>query len=209
MDYWREKYFFPVLKENKSVALVGIGAAEAYVEKQLLEEWDPYLLSKQCKDYCVYDINDKLVSIARDHGIRAETLDVAQQTLGREFDRIFAVDVVEHVFDPISFLKNLRDSLAPEGLLVITTPNAIYWRQFISLREFEEHLFSFNCETLKHLAREINLEIVELKSFQTTGGVDSLPRKTLQYFHNIMARLGRGNTLLMAAQSSIQKFKES
>ncbi len=205
MDYWREKYLFPVLNTNKSVALVGVGGAESYVENQHLEEWDPYVLSRRCDDYCVYDINEKLVSIACDHGIRAEKLDVTQQTLGRKFDRIFAVDVLEHTFDPISFLKNLRDSLTPDGLLVFTAPNSIYWRQFIKLSEFEEHLFAFNRETLKHLAREINLEIVELNSFQTTGGVNSLPRKALQHLHNIMARLGRGNTLLMAAKSSSPK----
>ncbi|MEK7463115.1 MAG: class I SAM-dependent methyltransferase [Patescibacteria group bacterium] len=38
------------------------------------------------------------------------------------FDVISAFDVIEHVLDPIQFLKNINKKLNPEGLVVITTP---------------------------------------------------------------------------------------
>jgi spore maturation protein CgeB len=47
------------------------------------------------------------------------------ESLGVEkFNIITAFDLVEHLFDPISFLKNLRKILTKNGIVVITTPDA-------------------------------------------------------------------------------------
>lgn len=45
-----------------------------------------------------------------------------------KFEWIFLVEVIEHMLDPVSELKKIRDLLLPEGKLVITTPNAKGWR---------------------------------------------------------------------------------
>jgi SAM-dependent methyltransferase len=43
-----------------------------------------------------------------------------------EYDAAAAVEVLEHVERPHEFLGNLRSALEPEGLLVLTTPDASY-----------------------------------------------------------------------------------
>ena len=43
---------------------------------------------------------------------------------GDTFDLVFASEVVEHVPDPVAFLADLRERLAPDGLLLLTTPAA-------------------------------------------------------------------------------------
>lgn len=44
--------------------------------------------------------------------------------LGREtFDLVTAVEVIEHLESPVSFLRNVRRLLKPRGAAVVTTPN--------------------------------------------------------------------------------------
>jgi 2-polyprenyl-3-methyl-5-hydroxy-6-metoxy-1,4-benzoquinol methylase len=52
------------------------------------------------------------------HGLR--TVDELKP---ESFDVIFAVEVVEHLVDPLPVLRSLRDSLRPGGRLIITTGN--------------------------------------------------------------------------------------
>ncbi len=42
---------------------------------------------------------------------------------GRTFDLIYVVDVIEHVSDPIQLLLECRKALAPNGVLVVVTPD--------------------------------------------------------------------------------------
>lgn len=41
----------------------------------------------------------------------------------RTFDLVTAVDVIEHVTDPLGLLRSLAASLSPDGWLVVTTPD--------------------------------------------------------------------------------------
>jgi SAM-dependent methyltransferase len=41
----------------------------------------------------------------------------------RRFDIITLVDIIEHVQDPIQLLKDSRDALNPEGILLLVTPD--------------------------------------------------------------------------------------
>ena len=43
---------------------------------------------------------------------------------GQQFDVITLTDVIEHLSDPVSLLKETAEALSPQGLLVITTPDA-------------------------------------------------------------------------------------
>src|SRR3989344_4173187 len=43
-----------------------------------------------------------------------------------KFDIIFAGEVIEHLFDDVKFIKNCRELLKPDCLLIITTPNLVF-----------------------------------------------------------------------------------
>jgi SAM-dependent methyltransferase len=49
------------------------------------------------------------------------------------FDLVVSLDVVEHVFDPLSFMKDLRRVLGPGGRVIVTTPNVRYFRQIFRI----------------------------------------------------------------------------
>ena len=55
-----------------------------------------------------------------------------QQLEGR-FDLITAMEVIEHVADPAAFLEALAKRLAPDGLLILSTPNATGWSKLLMI----------------------------------------------------------------------------
>lgn len=74
------------------------------------------------------DASPDLIAAAREHSA-AMGLDIDYRTGGVEtldarFDLVTCMEVIEHVADPAAFMKALAKRLAPNGLLVISTPNA-------------------------------------------------------------------------------------
>jgi 2-polyprenyl-3-methyl-5-hydroxy-6-metoxy-1,4-benzoquinol methylase len=55
--------------------------------------------------------------------MRAEGLPIVDHLEPDSFDVIFAIEVVEHLVDPVPVLRLLRSSLKPGGRLIITTGN--------------------------------------------------------------------------------------
>jgi hypothetical protein len=45
------------------------------------------------------------------------------QLLGDTFDLVISTEVIEHVENPIAFLRLVNSMLSPEGVAIITTPN--------------------------------------------------------------------------------------
>jgi len=60
--------------------------------------------------------------------ILAERLDRCPALAGRRFDVVYASEVIEHVADPRGFVRTLAAFVAPDGVLVLTTPAASYVR---------------------------------------------------------------------------------
>ena len=52
------------------------------------------------------------------------TAAATSQELDGQFDLITCMEVIEHVADPAAFVKALARRLAPDGLLILSTPNA-------------------------------------------------------------------------------------
>lgn len=74
-----------------------------------------------------------------------------------EFDAVMCTEVLEHVPDPVSTLKELNRILKPNGYLLLTTP-------FASLTHFAPFHYSsgFNSFFYYHHLTEMNYEIVDL-----------------------------------------------
>lgn len=74
------------------------------------------------------DASPELVAAAREHaaavGLEIEYLSGDVQDLEGKFDLITSMEVIEHVAEPSTFMKALARLLAPDGLLIMSTPNA-------------------------------------------------------------------------------------
>lgn len=205
MDLWRRSYLLPAIASGKSIALIGIGDNEAYWSTSDLNSlatfWDPARLACYSKNYCIYDIDPDLVERARSRGIQTERKDVTTQVLTKQYDYIFASDVIEHVSDPLAFIINCRKSLHPAGSLILTTPNALYWRNFIVGFRYEhpEHRCCFGKVHIENLAKLAKLQVTNCVSFQSRGETP-LYARFLYGIHSIFSALGRGNSLLACLQ---------
>lgn len=56
-----------------------------------------------------------------------------EQWTGNGFDIIVAAEIIEHLFDPESFLNHLKKILKPNGSIILSTPNFLVWNNRLRL----------------------------------------------------------------------------
>jgi 2-polyprenyl-3-methyl-5-hydroxy-6-metoxy-1,4-benzoquinol methylase len=116
------------------------------------------------------DIDSAVLDICRARGltVRAGTLE-SHNRPDSSFDAITAKHVIEHVHDPVRFLKECARILKPGGTLVILTPNLhslghrVFGDAWIGL-DPPRHLVLFTRESLLKAAEEAGLRVLRLWS---------------------------------------------
>jgi 2-polyprenyl-3-methyl-5-hydroxy-6-metoxy-1,4-benzoquinol methylase len=101
------------------------------------------------------------------------------EAVSKKYDIIVAMDLIEHLRQPLSVMKELiAQRLKPGGRILVTTPNAgsilkkimgSYWPHYKV-----EHLTYPTKQSLSILARDASLDIVELNSLAKPLEVDYL-----------------------------------
>jgi 2-polyprenyl-6-hydroxyphenyl methylase / 3-demethylubiquinone-9 3-methyltransferase len=83
------------------------------------------------------DAAPELIAAAREHAAAqglAINYGAGELTkLEGQFDLITCMEVIEHVADPAAFVKALATRLAPDGLLILSTPNATGWSKLLMI----------------------------------------------------------------------------
>ena len=141
---------------------------------QLLGEYDHKMnsytgveLSPQRLDW-LKENYPKAIFIQRD--LDNEALD-----LGKKFDCVLMVALIEHLFNQKFVMENVSQVLKPGGIIVITTPtpfgNDVVHRLGVSLRLFyqeaaDEHIVIYNYQRFKILARKVGLSLKYHRYFE-------------------------------------------
>lgn len=83
------------------------------------------------------DATPQVIAVARDHaaamGLAIDYRVGDLKDLEGSFDLITCMEVIEHVADPAAFVSALVQRLAPDGLLVMSTPNATAWSRLMMI----------------------------------------------------------------------------
>ena len=121
------------------------------------------------------ELNSNVVGLDLDHdgveelkrqGFDAICADACSVQLDERFDVIVAGEVIEHVANVGAFLENLRDHLAPDGVLIVSTPNPFYAGQAWKIWRYgapdvhEDHVAWFDPITLGAALQRAGLEPV-------------------------------------------------
>lgn len=73
------------------------------------------------------DAAPHVIAVARAHaaaqGLEIDYRHCAVEDLAGRYDLVTCMEVIEHVADPLAFLKSLASRLAPGGLVILSTPN--------------------------------------------------------------------------------------
>ena len=102
---------------------------------------------------------------ARETGAEVFVGGMEQLPAEAQFDCVLATQVIEHVYDPLSFMKNVVRHVKPGGHVVLATPDIggalckAMGRRWPSFK-VPEHVIYFDFESLESLMREAGVERV-------------------------------------------------
>jgi hypothetical protein len=143
--------------------------------------WLHEILAANCSDVVGVDINEEGVQYMRDAGYETYNSNVVTENppaeiVSKQWDYIVAGEVLEHIDDPVMFLKAIREKYgACTKRIIITVPNALSYTNFrFALRNIEmintDHRFWFTPFTLIKVASQAGIEV---ESFDLCGDDNS------------------------------------
>jgi SAM-dependent methyltransferase len=99
---------------------VGCGVGETYAR------W----VNDRAASYVGVDVSPQAVERARRSGLHAEVIEEnGPLPFGDDtFDLAISIEVLEHLFSPHLLVAEVRRVLRPGGVLLVSCPNAAYWR---------------------------------------------------------------------------------
>ena len=133
------------------------------------------------------DAAPELIEVAKAHaagqGLTIDYRACGVEEIEGQFDLITAMEVIEHVVDPAAFVASLAALLAPDGLLILSTPNRTQWSKLLTItigeglgavpkgtHEFEKFI---DPDAMKALLARAGLEAVDFEgiAFSLTRGL--------------------------------------
>ena len=83
------------------------------------------------------DAAPELIAVASEHsaamGLEIDYCAAPVEAIDGKFDLVTSLEVIEHVADPAAFVTSLARRLAPDGLLILSTPNATAWSRLLTI----------------------------------------------------------------------------
>lgn len=133
--------------------LLEVGCGYGY----LLDEARPFFSSRTGTDF-----SSEAAEIARGTGAEVFVGGIEQLPVGARFSCVLATQVIEHVYDPLSFIKCLAEHTNPGGHIVLATPDIggilrkVMGRRWPSFK-VPEHVTYFDFRTLGLLLQQAGL----------------------------------------------------
>jgi len=194
-------YIKNYLKNIEKIKVLDVGGGEGHLLdlflKKLKEDFNngPYINS----EFHMVDISKRQVEMAKEKGYNAIIYDISKGFPydDESFDIIFVSEVIEHIFDTTTFLKECNRILKKDGIMVLTTPNIASIGNRINLLFFGKRPGCIDCKlenSSGHIrAFDINdieslLNLAKFRIIKITGLKVNL-RNSKQY-NNINLKLG-------------------
>ncbi len=135
-DYYNDKsvgYGISRTRLKRILALAGnvqgkrildIGCSTGYLGESLKKFGAAYVAGVEISDPAAQEARQKLDNV---YVFNIQDAVWPEAVMVERFDLIVMAEVLEHVFDPAQVLQKIHKLLAPEGAVIITTPNFMLW----------------------------------------------------------------------------------
>tara|TARA_B100000787_G_C16156771_1_gene279349 strand:+ start:108 stop:956 length:849 start_codon:yes stop_codon:yes gene_type:complete len=180
------------------------------------------LLCKNYSDINILDVgssNGSFVSIAKGLGLQAEGVDPSEKAVAaglkkglklhigflndvafsdNSFDAITLHEVIEHVADPVSLLKECARVLRPGGILLVGTGNTDSWTRkvkknkwdFFDMNKHGGHINFFSPKSLRILAPRVGFSVTKVLThsvkFYEKGEVPNIFYRIIKIFTELL-----------------------
>lgn len=106
------KTILPPLKGNESVIDIGCGYGSV-----------SYELIKRGHHVAAVEINKEAIDVLKAKGFEVFERDISKPlNISKKFDIVLILDVLEHLFDPYSLLKEAKKITNPGGVIIVSVP---------------------------------------------------------------------------------------
>lgn len=171
------------------------------------EDWIHGQVATVAAELVGLDINQEAVQELNDRGYHVQFGNAEDFDLGRTFDVVHGGELIEHLENPGGMLRSARRHLGPGGRLVLTTPNAFAFPNFVyrlkgKPRINGDHTCWYCEDTLGQLLGRVGFDVVEARYLhykapgRFRGGIAGLFRKLLP------ERLGWSTLVMIATPSA-------
>jgi 2-polyprenyl-3-methyl-5-hydroxy-6-metoxy-1,4-benzoquinol methylase len=153
--FWSINHVLKKKKISKKDALLEVGSGLGYLT---------YALRKAGYNATGLDISNVAVEKAKQYlgnfYFQADVLLYADQH-PESFDVILLTEVIEHVDEPLTFMKALAKLLKTDGCIILTTPNkSFYPKEAVwSSANPPMHLWWFSEDSMQYIAKQLNLTV--------------------------------------------------
>ncbi|HWB62996.1 MAG TPA: class I SAM-dependent methyltransferase [Chitinophagales bacterium] len=141
-------------------------------------------------------VNDYLAS----KGIKVYNTALENFDAKNKYDVVCCFLVLEHIQNPLAFLKQLKKHVKPGGLLVLEVPDIDRYKHFNSETMLtHEHVYHYTIKTLSHLLTVMDMKLV------------SYSNKNISYGFSLLAAFANGRpkskTTLSGGFETLQVFE--
>ncbi len=148
------------------------------------------------------DISPRAVQAAKEKGLKVRKGTLDESYSSAYFDFLFAFNLIEHLPDPSSFLKEAHRVLRPGGLLVLETPvqeglfhrvsRAAYLMSRGRVRMLglspEDHLFRFSKRTFREIERLFPFRLLTLRTMPSPWAEIWEKSRVVEIQHRLLYR---------------------
>lgn len=154
------------------------------------------------------DFSRIAIELARKQGVECQVLDLDTGIPFADdmFDTVWAGDVIEHVFDPIFVLKEIKRVMVPGGQLLCTLPydlnlgtrlriffgHSYQENVYREYGQYKHHTF-FSIPLMKYMLNEAGFEPQDIKY------LIRIPKTQIQYITKSRAMIYFANTIIIRA----------
>lgn len=205
---------------SKDSAILDVGSGYGFFLQAMID--------KGYKNIVGTEISEEKINVSKKI-TRAEVLNInllEEDSLLKKFDCITLFHVLEHIREPVNFLKNIRKKLKDKGILVIEVPNC----EDMLLSVSQEYMnFYWQLAHLSYFNRKVLGEIINKSEFVTdnviyiqrygienlinwiSAGTPQIEKSAFEiegayawlekYYKNYLCSIGKSDTMIFIAKN--------